>query len=455
MNQKGKLKNHILRMILVLMVIMITGCTPRENKNVTSIDGEKANVVSNAKDKESETDKMNTDVEVTPVIREKLGTQDFLKVSDGKLVNNLNEEIVLRGVNLGGWLIQESWMCPVTGEDRKWANLDTIDALEKRFTDEEVQELFDTYQDNWITEWDMKNISEKGMNVVRVPFWYRNFMLDEEGTWINEDMNENPGFKRLDWVIETAGKYGMYVILDMHGCPGGQSMDHCCGTLGRNELYTNETYQQTMQILWEAIADRYKESPVVAAYDIMNEPQNNGGYEGENSYDPWQEESWQMTNAIYDRMIKAIRIIDKEHVITVEGIWRVSNLPDPKEMGWENMMYQTHLYDDDAGFRQWSQAMADTSKKYGVAGYIGEFQNLNGLAMCNERGISWTTWTYKGTADVGTFFWYSKFMENADPDVDSFEVIKEKWGSGLRTENFNEKKAVTNVVSKYATGMVD
>ncbi|MBD5476630.1 MAG: hypothetical protein HDR17_11725, partial [Lachnospiraceae bacterium] len=75
----------------------------------------------------------------------------FLKVSGGQLVNGEGEPIVLQGVNLGGWMIQESWMCPVNGEDRKWANLDTLELLESRFTDEEVQELLDTYQDNWIT----------------------------------------------------------------------------------------------------------------------------------------------------------------------------------------------------------------------------------------------------------------------------------------------------------------
>ena len=69
----------------------------------------------------------------------------FLTVVGNKVVNGLGEEIILRGVNLGGWLIQESWMCPVSGEDRKWANLDTLNVLEKRFTKEEVQEIFDIY----------------------------------------------------------------------------------------------------------------------------------------------------------------------------------------------------------------------------------------------------------------------------------------------------------------------
>lgn len=64
-------------------------------------------------------------------------------------------------------------MCPVNGEDRKWA-------MESRFTKEQVQQLLDTYQDNWITEDDLKNIAALGCNVVRAPFWYCNFMEDEQ-----------------------------------------------------------------------------------------------------------------------------------------------------------------------------------------------------------------------------------------------------------------------------------
>ena len=375
-----------------------------------------------------------------------------MKVVNGRLLEEDGREIVLRGVNLGGWLIQESWMCPVSGEDRKWANLDTLNILEERFGKEQTQILVETYQDNWITEWDIKNIAEKGLNALRVPFWYRNFMTEETGTWMEEDFSKNPGFRRLDWVIKMAEKYGLYVILDMHGCPGGQSMDHCCGTLCRNDLYTTEEYLKVMENLWVAIAERYKESKTVAAYDIMNEPQNNGGYEGEHSYDPFLEESWQMSNAVYDRMIKVIRNIDKDHIITVEGIWRVSNLPDPRELSWENMMYQTHLYDDDENFYKWTLAMAETRDRYGVAGYVGEFQNLHGLSMCNEQGLSWTTWSYKGVKDVGTFFWYVADLPKADVKNDSYEEILTKWGESLRTENFREKEAVTEAVSIYSDG---
>ena len=374
-----------------------------------------------------------------------------LSVENGKIVDYRGEEVILRGVNLGGWLIQESWMCPVNGADREWANLDTLELLESRFSEEQVQTLLDTYQDNWITEEDIRGIAGLGCNVIRVPFWYRNFMKDEQGTWINDNMDENPGFKRLDWVIEQAEKNGMYVILDMHGCPGGQSMDHCCGTLCQNRLYTDEQCQETMEKLWITIAERYKDCVTVAAYDIMNEPQNNGGYEGENSYDPWQKESWEMSNQIYDRMIKAIRQVDEDHIITVEGIWRITNLPAPEKMGWTNMMYQLHLYDGDETFRELAADLAKRSERYNVAAYVGEFQNMHGLKICNEYGISWTTWTYKGTnEDVANFFWYFGKPERADCANDSYEEILQKWGDPIRTEHFAQKLAVVRQIREQA-----
>ncbi len=371
--------------------------------------------------------------------RQPLNYWDFLSVEDGKLVNRKGETVVLRGVNLGGWLIQESWMCPVNGEDRQWANLDSIAALQNRgFTEAQIQELFDTYQDNWITEYDLDLIAETGANVVRVPFWYRNFMTSASGTWINENPDENPGFLRLDWVIEECKERGMYVILDMHGCPGGQSKDHCCGTLGKNELYTNTVYQEAMKSLWAAIAERYKDEPAVAAYDVMNEPQNNAGYDGPNNWDPYNDPtSWELSNKIYAMMIPVIREQDPDHVITIEGIWSISNLPDPAQYGWTNMMYQLHLYNDNEGFQSGIDSLVDVCNRYGVAGYVGEFSNLDGIAICEQSGISWTTWTYKAGKQVGGWGWFVSDLPIADTTSDSFETIKQKWGSALRTDSGN------------------
>ena len=110
------------------------------------------------------------------------------------------------------------------------------------------------------------------------------------------------------------------------------------------------------------------------------------------------------------------------------------------------MMYQAHLYDNDENFAVQTQAMADTMEKYGVAGYVGEFQNLNGIKMCQNKNINWTTWTYKGTdQDLDSFFWYfGNGVWDADVQNDSYEMLRIKWGEVLKTQNFSDRNIVLN-----------
>lgn len=362
---------------------------------------------------------------------------DFLKIEGQKVTNRKGEEILLKGTNLGGWLLQEYWMCPVKGSDKveQWSNSETLDVLTERFGEEKTQELINEFQDNWITEDDIQNIVKAGCNVIRVPFWYRNFMKDAEGTWLTEQLDDNPGIKRLDWVIETAQKYGIYVILDMHGCPGGQSYNHSTGSARTCELFQNEQYQATMEKLWTAIADRYKDNPAIAAYDIMNEAQE---YKGDVQSDP--------RNQVYDRMIKAIRGVDGNHIITVEGIWGLDALPDPKEAGWDNVMYQVHYYNvnDEGTAENMCKELGDYKKQYNIPIYLGEFSYMGFADACEEEKIHYTTWTYKGCVEMdGTWFMYYRYLEPADVYQDSYDQIKEKWGKSIQTRRFTEETSIT------------
>lgn len=379
-----------------------------------------------------------------PTVVSPIGSSDLLKSVGGFLRKQNNKKIVLRGVNLGGWLVQESWMCTVNGADKAWANLDSINALEARFTKKQVQKLFDTYQDNWITVTDLDNLEAMHVNCVRVPFWYRNFM-NADGTWITgSNLATNPGIKKLDWIIKECGKRGIYVILDCHGAPGGQSLDHSTGTLGKNELYDSPTDRAIFADMWTKIATRYKESPVVAAYDIMNEPQNNGNTTVANGWAAGSDAALTRTYSVYNQLYKAIRAVDPTHVISMEAIWTGTCLPDPKIYGWTNLLYQMHLYDT-------TKSMIDTrvnelinfQTQYGVAAYAGEF-NLGdtneeyGIDKLNKAGISWTSWTYKGARqDVGNnWFMYVAQKPVADTTKDSFETIKAKWDSQIQTSSF-------------------
>ena len=317
-----------------------------------------------------------------------LNKLNILKVKNGHLKDINTNTVVLKGVNFGGWLIQETWMCPLyalnsdvtvkNGTENGWANLDTLTYMENNFGATEAQKLFKAYQDNYITEWDFQNVKNLGFNCVRIPFWYRNFMSDENGTYYTDDDNKNPGFEKLDWAIETAGKYGLYVILDMHGCPGGQGGDHSTGKVGRNYLYFEEKYQDIMENLWSKIAGRYKFGNIIASYDIMNEPLNNAatthGVKSSYAVSPWVDTANDPRIPLYDKMVKALRKSDPYHNITLEAIWRMYKLPNPSNYGWTNMMYQLHSYDSDyTTTNELITSLVNARNNYGVAAYMGEF----------------------------------------------------------------------------------
>lgn len=367
-----------------------------------------------------------------PTLDKSLTENDFLEVSGDKIINRQGKVITLEGVNLGGWLLQEYWMCPVWGSSDipQWTNLETLNVLENRFGTQKTQDLIKLYEENWITEWDIQNIAEMGCNVIRVPFWYRNFMSNPEGDWINDNLDENPGFQRLDWIIDMAEKYGIYVILDMHGCPGGQSTDHCAGSARKSELFTNPVYQEAMEKLWVSIASRYKDSPAVAAYDIMNEPQVNGDVENVKQ-DP--------RNLLYDRLIKAIQKVDPNHILIVEGIWTLSVLPLPEEMGWNNVVYEVHPYgitNTDPECERYVRYR----QQYNVPVYVGEFSDMNMMKSCRKYDIHYTSWTYKGKQymEETWFMYYADRMLSVNVYTDPYWLIKLKWGKCLSTQYFIE-----------------
>ena len=384
---------------------------------------------------------------------------EFLHVSrDGKLISESGKEVVLRGVNLGGWLLQETWMGAIKGSE---CNLDSIRLLQSRgFTDEQIQTLYLSYAEHFITEKDVEYLASLGINCVRLPFWYRNFM-DEDLNLYSQNDAENPGFILIDRFISWAQANGIYVILDMHGCPGGQSTDHSTGVIGENRLYTEQKYSDAMELLWTRIARHYRTCAAVAAYDIMNEPMNNSAVY-ENGWRAGTQTAVSYTIEIYDRMIKAIREIDPDHVITVEGIWSAHLLPDPAKYGWTNMMYQLHLYDrTPEAINSRVQELETVRKNYGVAAYVGEFNNSDEnqeYAYCAylQARVSFTMWTYKVAKDnLGNWGLLSAASPEADLENDSYETLLEKWGEVLESEHFTVNPVVEDWIKTYATPLAE
>lgn len=376
---------------------------------------------------------------------------DFLKTQGKVLRNNYGSGsmVILRGVNAGGWLLQELWMCP-TSYSGGVRDQKTLEAkLVSRFGEEQAQELLDVYYDSFWTEKDFDICVSHGMNVIRLPFWYLN-IVDESG-----NIKRN-AFERIDWFIEEAGKRGIYVILDMHGAPGSQNDEDHSGDINSNKgLWqgADVMYNQSLYIkVWKLVAEHYEGNPIVAGYDLLNEP-----YCAEGSYT--NEQVWDL----YDRAYEAIREIDGEHIIIMEGTWEPYNLPDPDEYNWKNIMYEYHSYNYDN--QTDSEAQLSSIKRklrlinqcnYNLPSYIGEtsfFGNTESWEKClsalNEAEISWTLWSYKVTGD-GTNTWgiYNMNIESANLESDSYNEIKRKWQASVTDESCINK-GIADIIDRF------
>ena len=347
----------------------------------------------------------------------------------GYVVDENGKKIVLNGVNLGNWLLWETWMGFVPEYTHDWAHYDTLEVLTERFGAEKTAEIEKVFMDNFITEDDIAQIEKLGFNCVRVPFWYRNFM-NEDGTWLTENHNENPGFMRIDWLIETCEKYGIYIILDMHGAPGGQSKNHSTGKAGRNELYEVESKMNSCVELWTTIAERYKDNKTIAVYDLLNEPQNNGGYSGDYSWEAGSQEAAAQTNKAYDILYKAIRKVDNNHIISFEGIWSTDVLPNPEECGYENVMYQLHIYDKSTDMIRYRvKELRKIRREWSVAVYNGEYNNGENeyfaQMLYKLYDINRTKWNYK-TYNAGSQWGiFNQNVKRIDIKTASYEEIIE------------------------------
>lgn len=253
---------------------------------------------------------------------------ELLRLKNSKIVNKNNQPVYLKGCNVGNWLMLEMWMLDYHNysENGIEDQYSFIKTLEDRFGENKAEELMDIYRQNWIKKEDFDIIKSFGMNTVRLPFDYKLLMNSDTKPF---KLKENAWYW-LDFTIEIAKSMDMYVILDMHGAPGRQSrMDHS-GRSGYNKLWTNEGYQDQMVWLWEKISDRYKNEPVVAAYDLLNEPWGSGDKE---------------LKKIILRTYSAIRDNNDKHIIIFPGHrWGIDFYKNIKSSKIENIIYTMHFY---------------------------------------------------------------------------------------------------------------
>ena len=305
--------------------------------------------------------------------------------------------------------------------------------------------FFERLLDHFFTEDDVAFMKAQGATVVRLPLNYRHFEADAAPFQYLE-----AGFARLDRAIDWCAKHNLYAILDLHAVQGWQNTDWPSDNANRHALFWQHPHFQDRWIaLWEEFARRYKGNAIVAGYNVMNEPAsgiNDGRLREDHPSD------WPTVNRLYRRVVDAIRAIDPDHIIYLEGDYysrRFEGLDAPFA---PNLVYSSHNYTN-AGFgpgpypgvvlgkyRDRSTQIEDFEehegtiffKKYNVPLWVGEFGSIyNGppeenpdrmramadqIDLFNASGVHWTTWVYK---DVGVMGWV-----HLDPESEYMQRLK-------------------------------
>jgi aryl-phospho-beta-D-glucosidase BglC (GH1 family) len=295
----------------------------------------------------------------------------YLAAPDGK-------RLQLRGTNLGNWLEPEGYMFGLDGGPQSPREIESF--FNELIGPEAATKFWEAYRDAYVTEDDIRFLHQTGMNSIRIPLHYKFFLPGNE-----------EGFTRLDRVVGWARKYDLYVILDMHCAPGGQTGTNIDDSWGYPWLYESAEDQELTIRIWKRIAEHYRDNPTVLGYDLLNEPI---------PHYPQLQRYNTALEPLYKRITAEIRQVDPNHVIILGGAQWDSNFNVFGPPFDRNVMYTFHKY--------WTppteaviQSYLDFRARYNVPLWLGEsgentdawIHDFTGVLEKDE--IGWAFWPYK------------------------------------------------------------
>ena len=226
----------------------------------------------------------------------------------------------------------------------------------------------------------------RGMNCLRIgasvrSSWNENFDIARYGGF--------DGYieRIIDPVVQACKRNGLYAIIDAHA-----------GTMDRATLY------DWMIPFWQAVARRYKDEPWVAVYELYNEP-----YTKEFGLSP---ASAPILRQWYDDCIKAVRKIDRKHIVMVadwnagwgsatESMWApVSFRLDAPD---EQVVFSKHIAKDHCTPKFLKTYVDAVSEKWDVPVVVGEFE-LGTPFMTEEALAVYLDWLRE---NPGRYAWWA------------------------------------------------
>lgn len=231
----------------------------------------------------------------------------FLRASGREIVNGKWEPIILSGWGLGNWLLCEGYMWKAGPRGDRPRRIEQV--IRELAGSEYAESFWPRFRRNYIRREDKLRMAGMGYNSVRLPINWRVLMEDEPGLHWKED-----GFRLIDDLLDWCEEARLYVFLDLHGAPGGQTganIDDCVDDFPR--LFTDRDSWDKGIALWGELAKRYRDRWIVGGYDLLNEP-----LRPDDGRKPCQYLIPKLRDFYID-VIKEVRRYDTEHMLSIEG----------------------------------------------------------------------------------------------------------------------------------------
>jgi len=307
----------------------------------------------------------------------------FFSTRGKEVVDGTGKPILLKGINLGNWLVPEGYMFHFKKTSSPGLIYNLFNIL---MGEDEANKFWDVFRDNYITKADIHYIKSLGLNSVRIPFNYRLFIREYPYRELS-----GVGYELLDKAVQWCKEENLYAILDMHCAPGGQTGDNIDDSFGYPFLFESPESQQMTIDIWKKLAEIYKDEKIIIGYDLLNEPIAH--YFDAETINPKLE-------PLYKRITDAIRTVDKNHLIFLGGAQWDTNFKCFGKPFDDKLVYTFHKYWMDPVQKE-VQEYIDFSEKYNVPIWMGESgENTNEWintfrTMLENNNIGWCFWTYK------------------------------------------------------------
>lgn len=323
-------------------------------------------------------------------------SQGFLHRDGKKIVNGAGTEIILKGMGIGGWWLQEGYML----QTPQAAQFQIKNAITELVGADSCDAFYQRWRANFVTKRDVDSLAAWGFNSLRLPMHY-NLLINKQ---LPVSFIET-GFTMIDTLLNWCKANQIYLILDLHAAPGGQSHDNISDyDPSKLSLWEDVTNQTITIALWKQLATRYANETWIGGYDILNEP------------------NWTFSKGnvplrnLYIAITQAIREVDNNHILFIEGNYYATSFEDLTPAWDNNMAYSFHKYWNSNNV-QAIQYLLDLRTTHNYPLWLGETGENSDTwftecaQLLRSQGIGWSWWTLKKVEQIATPLNVSKTAE--------------------------------------------